>query len=506
MSTAVASAGLTSAEAAARLDADGPNAVAVVKPRRLAGRIGQQLADPLVALLIAAAVVTTVLGDLPDTAIIVLVVAVNTVIGVAQEVRADAAIAALDDLAAPTARVVRDGHDSIVPAASLVRGDLVRLEAGDVVPADLQLTVAERAAFDESSVTGESAPVQRAPGEQAGSGTVLTTGRAAGIVTRTGAASSLGRIADLVARTKPGPTPLQRRIAELGRALGIAAVAVSAVVFALGVLAGQPVVRMAITAVSLVVAAVPESLPAVVTLALALGARRMARTRAIPRRLHAVETLGSVTVIAADKTGTLTENRMSVQRAVTAEGSRYAITGAGYAPAGTIAPAGRDEGLRLLALAGLLCNDAGLVPPHGDGEWGAAGDPMEAALVAFAGRCGYDSATERAKAPRVAEHPFDHATLRMSTVHQLETGGYLTVAKGAPEAILDDVADAALIAAAHELAADGLRVLAVATAVTDRTDAPVALRPAGLVGFAIRCVPRRLIRPTRSRVPAYACC
>jgi Ca2+-transporting ATPase len=502
--------GLTSAEAAARLEADGPNVVATPVRRRLTARIGHQLADPLVALLLVAAVVTTLLDDLPDTAVIALVVIVNTVIGVVQEVRADAAIAALDDLAAPQARVVRDGHDQIVPAASLVRGDVVRLEAGDIVPADLTLTVAERASFDESSLTGESVPVHHGAGEEAGSGTVLSTGRATGSVLRTGATSSLGRIADLVAHTAPGLTPLQRRLAGLGRTLGAAAVAVSAVVFALGLLAGQPVARMAITAVSLVVAAVPESLPAVVTLALALGARRMARTRAIPRRLHAVETLGSVTVIAADKTGTLTENRMSVQRAVTADGARWTVRGSGYRPTGTIRPTHADAGpgagvdaepLRLLALAGLLCNDAELIAPRaggaspaggvaatgadvesrGAGEWGAAGDPMEAALVAFAGRCGYDSATERDKAPRVAEQPFDHTTMRMVTAHRRSDGGYLIVAKGAPEAILDPEGE--LAGAARAFADDGLRVLAVATAVSERPDLTTPLRAAGIVGI-----------------------
>jgi Ca2+-transporting ATPase len=479
--------GLSSPQAAARLAADGPNVVAAPPRRRLIGRIGHQLADPLVALLLVAAVVTAVLRDLPDTAVILLVVIVNTVIGVVQEVRADSAIAALDELAAPTARVVRDGGDLIVPAAELVRGDLVRLEAGDVVPADLELTVAQRAAFDESSLTGESVPVHRTAGEQAGSGTVLTAGRAAGTVVNTGAASSLGRIADLVTRTKPGLTPLQRRIAGLGRALGAAAVAVSAIVFALGLLSGQPIVRMAITAVSLVVAAVPESLPAVVTLALALGARRMAATRAIPRRLHAVETLGSVTVIASDKTGTLTENRMAVQQAITAGGTGYTVTGTGYAPTGQVTPKRSDEDLLRLALAGLLCNDAELIPPDGPGTaWAAAGDPMEAALVAFAGRCGLDSATERAKAPRVAEQPFDHATLRMTTVHRLDTGDYLVAAKGAPEGMLDPDADADLLAAARKLAENGLRVLAVATAMTGTLPDPAApppLRPAGLVGI-----------------------
>ncbi|MEU8612845.1 cation-transporting P-type ATPase, partial [Actinoplanes sp. NPDC048791] len=210
-STAAATRGLTSAEAAGRLAADGPNTVAAPAPRRLPARIGTQLADPLIALLLVAAVVTTLLDDLPDTAVILLVVTVNTLIGVVQEVRADRAIAALDQLAAPTARVVRDGADRILPAAQLVRGDLVRLEAGDIVPADLDLVEVQRASFDESALTGESVTVHHRTGEEAGAGTVLTTGRAAGLVVRTGAASSLGRISALVARTKPGLTPLQRR-------------------------------------------------------------------------------------------------------------------------------------------------------------------------------------------------------------------------------------------------------------------------------------------------------
>ncbi|SNY71131.1 cation-translocating P-type ATPase [Paractinoplanes atraurantiacus] len=484
--TAPTALGLTSDQAARRLAADGPNAVDPPRPRRLVGRVGRQLGDPLVLLLIAAAVITALLGDVPDTAVIVLVVLVNTVIGVVQEVRADAAIAALDRLAAPSARAVRDGHDRIVAAADLVRDDLVRLEAGDIVPADLALVEAHRATFDESSLTGESAPVSRTAGEEAGSGTVLTTGRATGVVVRTGARSSLGRIAALVAHTGPGATPLQRRLAALGRALGLAAVAISAVVFAAGVLAGQPVARMAITAVSLVVAAVPESLPAVVTLALALGSRRMARTRAIPRRLHAVETLGSVTVIASDKTGTLTENRMSVQRALTTDGTAFAVTGEGYAPTGTVTPEVASAGspLRELALGGLLCNDAELIAPAaGRPEWAAAGDPMEAALVAFAARCGLDAAIERGRYPRVAEQPFDQDRRRMVTVHRRPEGGYLTVCKGAPESVLTaDGPDQA----AGELAAGGLRVLAVATAVTpERPDPadPPPLRVAGLVGI-----------------------
>jgi P-type Ca2+ transporter type 2C len=482
--------GLTARQAAQRLAADGPNAVPAPPPRRLLTRVARQLSDPLVALLMVAAVVTTALGDLPDTAVIVLVVTVNTLIGVVQEIRADRAIAALDQLAAPTARVVRDGAAKVVPAADLVRQDVVRLEAGDIVPADVTLVDSHRVSVDESALTGESVPVAKPADDEMSAGTVLTTGRATGVVVRTGASSALGRISALVAATKPAPTPLQRRLARLGRVLGVAAVAVSGIVFALGVLAGQPLARMAITAVSLVVAAVPESMPAVVTLALALGARRMARIRAIPRRLHAVETLGSVTVIASDKTGTLTENKMTVQDVITPDGAHYTVSGSGYTPTGRIcrdgAPAQPTPALTSLARAALLCNDADLIAPGHGGPWRAAGDPMEAALVALAARCGLDPARERQCLPRVAEHPFDQASRRMTTVHRRPGGDFLVVRKGAPEAVLDPGRDPALLAAADNLAAAGLRVLAVATAVTgDPVDPaqPPALRPLGLVGI-----------------------
>ncbi|MEU1602895.1 cation-translocating P-type ATPase [Micromonospora matsumotoense] len=489
--------GLTTTEAAARLRTDGPNSVAAPTRRRLPGRVLRQLTDPLVALLLAAATVTTLLGDWPDTAVIVLVVAVNTIIGVVQEVRADRAIAALDQLSAPTARVVRDGRDVVLPAADLVRDDLVRVEAGDVVPADLRLVEASRFQVDESALTGESVPVGRDDGEEVRAGTVVTTGRATGTVLRTGAASALGRISALVAGTRPAPTPLQRRLSGLGRILALVVVALSGLVFAIGVAGGRPVVEMAVTAVSLVVAAVPESLPAVVTLALALGARRMAGARAIPRRLHAVETLGSVTVIASDKTGTLTEGRMVVRTAVTPDGVRYTVDGVGYAPHGQVSrdgtPVTAPQELRRLARAGLLCNDATVSPPQDDRpDWAAVGDPLEAALTAFAGRCGLEPETTRSAWPRIAERPFEQATRRMVTVHRGCDGRQLVVCKGAPEnvltsTLLDATAEEieALSAAARQLAAEGLRVLAVASAPVDTVPdlaAPVGLRPVGLVG------------------------
>ena len=480
-------AGLSCAEAAARLAADGPNEVARPRPRGLFGRILAQLTDPLVALLLAAAVVTILLGDLPDTAVILLVVVLNTAIGVIQEVRADRAIAALDVLTAPTARVVRDGRDLVVPASGLVVGDLVRVEAGDVVPADMIIWYAHRCQVDEAVLTGESAPVVRDTDEELLSGTVLVTGRAGGEVVRTGARSALGRIAALVHAAKSGPTPLQRRLASLGRLLGLTAVALSLVVAVIGVLSGRSVVTMALVAVSLAVAAVPESLPAVVTLALALGARRMARHQAIPRNLQAVETLGSVTVIASDKTGTLTEGRMSVRQAV-AGGDGFEAHGAGYEPNGVIVP---DPSAQLidLARAGLLCSDAAILPPDDDHpQWYAVGDPVEAALVAFAARCGLDPAAERAAAPRVAEHPFDQATRRMVTVHQVPDG-FLTVCKGAPETVLTaEVSDAgdALHQSAAELARDGLRIVAVAAGISPAPGDPAVprgLQVLGLIGI-----------------------
>jgi Ca2+-transporting ATPase len=485
--------GLSSAEAHQRRASYGRIEVMPPPPPGIARRIGRQLTDPLILVLLAAMAVTVLLRDGTDTIVIGLVIGLNTPVGVIQEVRADHAVAALQRLGAPTARVVRDGTSRNVPAAEVVPGDLVLLAAGDVVPADMRLDRADRLRIDEAALTGESVPVSRVVGEDVLAGTVVAAGTARGVVTATGASSALGRIATLVAAQPRRRTPLQRRLVGLGRALGVACVALSGVVLAVGLLRGQPPGEMVLTAVSLTVAAVPESLPAVVTVALALGAYRMARRAAIVRQLPAVETLGSVTLLATDKTGTLTTGTMTCDRVVVA-GTVLAVAGAGWEPTGTVsvleaparnghAPNVRDldgpvpggdvplEQAGRLARDLVLCNDADLVPPADTGGgWTAVGDPMEAALIAAAGRLGTLAGPVRARYPRVAEIGFQTETRRMITAHRTPGNGFLLAGKGAPEVMLSP--GDPLLDAADRLTRSGYRALAVGDACCDELPDP----------------------------------
>jgi Ca2+-transporting ATPase len=460
--------GLTEGEAARRLTEHGPNTTAVPEPPSALFRVMEQLRDPMILLLLGAAVLTATLHDVADLAVILIVIVLNTTVGVVQELRAEHALAALNRLAAPQATVLRSGRATVIPAADVVPGDLVLLEAGDIVPADLELSAAVRLQTDESALTGESLPVEKDTGEEVFAGTVVTRGRGSGIVSRTGPASALGRIAGLLSDQRPRPTPLQLRLRSLSRILSVAALTLSGVVAVAGLLRGLPAADMIVTAVSLTVAAVPESLPAVVTLALAIGAHRMARRSAVVRRLPAVETLGSVTVVAADKTGTLTEGVMLAERLWTEHGE-FIASGNGYAPAGALVPVGAAEPPERLLRDVVLCNDADLRPPGPDQPvWLPLGDPTEAALLTLAHRGGIDPEPLRAAHPRIAELPFDSVRKRMTTFHRMPgDDGTLVVGKGAPEVILDpavtsygDIATARAIAA--ELAADGYRVLAVA--------------------------------------------
>lgn len=477
------SCGLSTADAAARLGRDGGNVLPQRTPTPLWRRVAAQLRDPLVLVLLAAAVLTLATADYTDAVVILLVIVVNTSVGVVQEVKAERAINALSSLIAPEARVVRDGAQRSVAAADLVVGDLLVLAEGDVVPADARVVEAAALLVDEAALTGESAPVDKrvttdptGSGAALSAGTVVVRGRGRAVITATGARSAMGAIAAMMV-TSTGLTPLQRRLVRVGRVLAVGALLLCTVVLALGLVRGQPLQLMLVTAVSLVVAAVPESLPAVVTVSLALGARRMTARHALIRRLPAVETLGSVTVLATDKTGTLTEGTMAVARLWTPRGV-VLVTGTGYGPHGTASRDGHPvtvadaPDLAALLEAAALCNDASLRPPDGDNPgWLPVGDPTEAALLAAAAKLGIDRTELLKSLPRNGERPFDSDRKRMTTAHLRADGRLRLICKGAPEALLSapvltDPPDTVLAALDHadRMARDGLRVLAVARA------------------------------------------
>jgi Ca2+-transporting ATPase len=503
----ISAVGLTTAESRSRLAEQGANAVQTHRRVRLTRRLGNQLKDPLLLLLIAAVVLTISVGDFTDAVVIAMVIVVNTTVGVIQEVRADRAVTALATLSAPRARVIRDGLQTEIPAAEVVPGDALVLAEGDLVAADATLVESAALLVDESSVTGESVAVDkavrfvdRAADDHVAAGTVVVRGRGVAAVTATGASSTVGRMAALL-DAGPQLTPLQRRLRGLSRVLAIIVAILCVAVAIIGLIRGQPLELMTVTAISLAVAAVPESLPTVITLSLALGARRMAAKHAIVRRLPAVETLGSVSVIATDKTGTITEGRMVAQRVWTPL-AEAAIGGIGYSIDGDVvsdARGARARGvtdLSALVKSAALCTDAMLVPPdseHPDGQ--VLGDPTEAALIVAAEKLGLEHAALVEAFPRVDEFPFDSVRKRMTTVHG-QPPGYLVICKGAPEFLLHrDVvsAEAAVLqtalATAHEYAGLGLRVLAVAAAESPRRPASAAaaesnLRLLGLVGLA----------------------
>jgi len=462
-------AGLDAVEAAARLAAQGPNRIADARRRSPAAMFLGQFSDFMILVLLGAALVSGVVGEPQDTIAILVIVLLNAIVGTVQEYRAERAVAALRSMAAPEARVRRGDRLVTVPGWQLVPGDLVLLEAGNLVPADLRLLEAVELQLDESALTGESQPVTKdaaplPPGERplgdrrnlAYKGTHVTRGRGRGVVVATGMASEIGRIAGLLGRERGVRTPLQLRLARFGRYLALAVLAVCAVVFLAGLLQGQPPVLMFLTAVSLAVAAIPEALPAVVAVSLALGARRLSRHQALVRNLPSVESLGSVTVICSDKTGTLTENRMTVERLLVADGQREGLPDA---------PAG--EPWQALGRALALSNDVLLQ----DGR--VSGEPTELALYRAAEQAGLSRTALERQLPRLAELPFDSERQRMTTLHG-DSDGVIAYVKGAPEALLplcveqlgaagvEALDGAALLAEAQQLAERGYRVLAVA--------------------------------------------
>ena len=467
--------GLTAREAAQRLQRDGPNALPESQPRGPVAIFLAQFADFMIGVLLVAAGVSWVIGEGIEAGAILAIVVLNAILGFVQEWRAAQAMAALRSLAAPRAHVIRDAARTDVAAADLVVGDIVWLEAGAKVPADLRLVESAALRIDEATLTGESVPVDKdalltCPADaaladrrnMAYAGTNTTGGRALGLVIGTGRATQLGAIARLVEDAGETRTPLQERLARFGRRLALAVLAICAVIFAAGVARGEPTALMFLTAVSLAVAAIPEALPAVVSIALAFGARRMSRENALVRRLPCVESLGSVTVICSDKTGTLTQNRLRLERFEAASEQT------------------RSHALEVLALNSDASRDAA-------GGW--LGDPTEIALVDHAHASGVEIEALRQALPRIAELPFDSERKRMTTVHARGDDVLVTV-KGAPEAVLPLCAgiDPGLWhRRADAMAAEGLRVLALAARSADRhlpiEDVDRDLHLLGLVGL-----------------------
>ena len=492
--------GLTTAQATARLAAVGPNALPEAPPRSAWARLVGQLASPLIYLLIGAATIAALLGEVSDAVVILVVVTINAVIGAFQEGRAEQALSALRRMTAQRARVVRDGVEQAIDARAVVPGDVMVLAAGDAVVADARLLDDASLQTAEAALTGESVPVMKDRRPVAAdtpladrrsvvhAGTHVTAGRARAVVVETGPRTEIGRIAELAAGTRPPPTPLARRVERFGRQVTVGAAVVLVVVVALGLARGMPLVDIAMIGISQVVGMIPEGLPVAMTIGLAVGVQRMARRRAIIRRLGAVETLGAITVICTDKTGTLTRNEMTVAAVYVPGGGELAVTGVGYTPVGRFerdgaaVDASAEPGLVRLLEAGVLCSDAELIEPDGDAtRWRATGDPTEAALIAVAIKGGVVPAALRARAPREAEIPFDSATKVMVTQHRTATGPRVIV-KGAPEVVIDLIADpavrAAALAAAEQMATRALRVLAVAAIDGGRIDGT-----AGVAGF-----------------------
>jgi magnesium-transporting ATPase (P-type) len=503
--------GLSRAQAGERLARHGPNALPVAAARHPVLRLLAQFHSTLIYVLLGAAALAGALGHALDAVVIVTVVLVNAVVGFLQEGKAERALAAIRSLVSPRAHVLRDGQRMTVPVADLIPGDVVLLDAGDRVPADLRLLRARGLLVDEALLTGESVAAQKqelpAPPDaplgdrhsMAFSGTLVAAGQASGVVVATGERTELGRIGRLIAAADSGTTPLLRQIDHFGRLFAVFVLVASLLLFLYTVLwRGWPAVDALLAVVAIAVSVIPEGLPAIITVTLAVGVQRMAAHNAVIRSLPAVETLGATSVICSDKTGTLTRNEMSAHR-VLGPASALRVEGEGYGPEGTLRAEGGDDADAVadvlpLLRCGLLCNDARVVRQQA-GHWTVLGDPMEGALLALAARAGLDAAHVRQEWPRVDEIPFDASRRFMATLHCGPDGEAVAFVKGAPERILA-MADVAAAqgqrwdAGLQTAAAGGERVLAFAarrlpagTARLDAQELEHGLAFLGLVGF-----------------------
>ena len=497
-----AATGLTTADAQKRLTEHGHNTIPEKGRRSLLVMLLGQFADFMIVVLLAAALISGFIGEPQDTIAILVIVLLNAIIGTIQEFRAERAVAALRKMAAPETQVLRDGQVVTLAAAELVPGDVVLLEAGNIVPADLRLLEVEEMQVDESALTGESHPVDKLQTRLEGTdlpvgdcqnlafkGSLVTRGRGKGVVVATGLETEIGRIAKLLQGEVGVKTPLQVRLTRFGRYLALAILAICVIVFTAGILQGQPVMLMFLTAVSLAVAAIPEALPAVVTISLALGAHKLLRHNALVRNLPAVETLGSVTYICADKTGTLTQNRMTVELFFAAGERRDSLP-----------DAQDDEVLAELGQALALSNDVA------DKDGKPAGEPTELALFEAAFKAGFNKGALEQEIPRLGVIPFDSQRKQMTTLHK-SPEGVVAYIKGAPERILAQCENAmgkdgqlvfepeAVLAEAEQLANEGYRVLALArrefTALPDPLDAETTEQDLTFIGLVALIDPPR---------------
>lgn len=504
--------GLSAAEAATRLATHGPNRLEAQKRISPWALLLEQFKNVLIITLLIATGISAFLGHGIEAIAISVIVLFAVFLGFIQEYRAEKALEALKSMAAPTAKVLRDDAEITIPASDIVPGDVFMLAAGDRIPADARLLHTANLRVEEASLTGESIasekeasavlPETASLGDRRTmvfAGTSVSYGRATAVASATGMATEFGKIARMLQQVESERTPLQKNLDKVGAMLARAAIVIVLIIVGLGIARGQPFVEMLIFGIALAVAVVPEALPAVVTISLALGVQRMVKRHALMRRLPAVETLGSTTVICSDKTGTLTRDEMTV-RAVYTSGVLCDVSGTGYAPSGEIAPragAALPATLRELLEAGALCSDARLVKVT-DNDWDIAGDPTEGALLSLARKGGINEESLRREIGRVDEVPFSSETKRMITLHN-RAGASVAYIKGAPEMVLpdctsmrtvqgdvalDDAGRAKLLDQAQELARSALRVLAIAgNANTPVKQAGERMTFLGLVGM-----------------------